>query len=80
MVGVAKPLALVNTGVDVNGCKVFMGHMNPSQAKVAAEAFKRMMGKTIARSKQSTMSDYYQAHFQVCQRLKDGESIEEIMS
>jgi hypothetical protein len=72
------PIAMVDAHVAVNDCQVFVGHINPKQAQATAKKFKLMMGKSIARSKQFTIGDMYNAHFQMCQQLKEGKTVEEI--
>ncbi len=72
-------MALSDTHIAVNGCQVFLGHPDPTKAKQTAESFKKMLSVAIARSRVPNMSDMYNAHFQMCERLKAGETIEEIM-
>ena len=69
---------MIDAHMAVNGCQVFLGHTDPARAQATAAMFKQQMGKTIARAKITNMSDMYNTHLQVCERLKDGETIEEI--
>lgn len=77
---VKQPVALADTHMQVNGCQVLLGHPDANKARQTAAVFKKMLGETVARAKMVNIGDMYNAHFEMCERLKDGESVEEIMT
>ena len=75
-----KPrMALGDAKLVVNGCRVLLGHTDPIRAQQTAAEFKKMMELTLARAKCPNMSDYVDAHLQLCERLKAGETVAEII-
>ena len=76
----AARLAMCDTKMAVNGCQVFLGHPDPALAQATARIFKGQLSDMIARAKVPNISDMFGAHLRVCERLKAGESIKEIVS
>lgn len=76
----ARPrMALADTRVQINGCQVLVGSPDPIRAQRVAEGFRPMLTTALARARVPNLSDYYNAHFEMCKRIKSGESIEEII-
>jgi len=72
--------SMCDTHIKVNGCKVYVGHPDPAKAQMTADGFAEMFTVSVKRSRCPNMGDYYNAHFEVCNRLSKGETFKEIMS
>lgn len=73
-----QPIAMADTKMAVNGCKVFLAHPNPAVAKKSAGQFSGFMKQTIGRASCVNIRDLYAAHFRVLQKVESGEDLIEI--
>lgn len=65
-------ISLADTKMSINGCQVLMGHPDPNHAAVTAKVFKGQLSDVISRAGCYTMGDFYNAYFEMNQRLVDG--------
>ncbi len=71
----SQPIAMADTKMTVNGCKVYLGHPNPEIAKKAGAKFTEFMQQTIERARLVNIRDLYTAHFQVLNKIESGEDL-----
>lgn len=76
---VRQAIAMVDAHVEINGCQIFLGHPNPVKARQSAEQFSKFLTETMLRAAVPNQSDLYNAQFEMIHRLKQGESIAEIV-
>lgn len=74
----SQPIAMADTHVAVNDCKVFFAHPNPAVAKKAAASFAGYMKFLNGRARLVNIGDLYTAHFQVLQKIEAGEDVVKI--
>ena len=68
-------LALADTHIVINGCKVFLGHLNGSRAVSSAKKFNGFLGITLFRSKCVNLHDLYGQSFLMREKILNGEPI-----
>jgi len=77
--GVSKPIAMADTRIDFNGCRVFMGNLNPNvDSEVAGRAAKKFAGYLASlneRARTANLFDFYTAHFGILGKIKAGEDL-----
>ena len=64
-------MALASTGISVNGCTVFLGHINPKHATTVSGSFKTMFTKALHRSACPNLHDIYSASFSILDDVKN---------
>ena len=75
VIGRKRPkIALADTKMSINGCQVLMGHPDPAHAQATAKVFKGQLSDVISRAGCVTMGDFYNASFEMNQRLAEGRS------
>ena len=67
------PIALGDTGVKFNGCRVLLADINPSKVKESAGKFSGFLGHLSGRASLVNIRDLYEAHFKVLSGLLKGE-------
>ena len=72
---ISPKIAMASAHIEVNGCQVFLGHPNEGKALSSARDFKAMLAKVIMRSRRPNLGDFYTAHFQLLDRIKEGRAI-----
>ncbi len=72
---VQAPMAVIDAGMTVNDCKVFLGNINPKIAEAAAGSFKKMVARSMARSQCPNMYDILAASLIVRDRLDEGKPL-----
>ena len=65
-------IAMADAHIDINGCRVFIGHPDGDKASLVAKGFKGMMTTVIGRAQVPNMKDFYRAHFANLEKLKGG--------
>ena len=65
------PVAIQDTGLVFNGCKVFLS----SGGRGTVRDFGEWIGHLMSRSRQTNMTDYYNVHLAMRERLLSGESL-----
>lgn len=70
-----KKIAMSDTNMAINGCKVFVGHPDPAHAAQTAKKFAGAFPAIMARSKVPNMQDFYRSHFEACAQMKAGEPL-----
>jgi hypothetical protein len=76
---VAKPIAMANTHMVLNECRIYMGSPDPAKAKHEAKMFGKFLTSLMKRARIPNMSDVYAHHFEMCDRFAKGETIESII-
>jgi len=70
-----KPMAMADTKIVFNKCRVFLNHPDPNVAGRAAQQFAEFMTHLNNRARLPNMHDLYDAHFKVLDKMLVGESI-----
>lgn len=70
-----QPIAMADTKLVFNKCRVYLGHPNPRIAGESARKFALFMKSTMARAAIFNIRDLYEAHFQVLQKIERGEDL-----
>ena len=73
-------VAIADTGVRINGCSVLMGSPNPVHAQRVANSFKPFLNEVMGRARVPNIQDLYATQFNMLERIKSGETIEDIIS
>ena len=68
-------IAMADTHVAVNGCRVFLGHVSAKKATENAKAFRGMLANAIARSSCPNIHDMYAASLAMQVRMEAGEPL-----
>ena len=68
-------IAMADAHIDVNGCRVFLGHPNEGKALSSAKGFSDMLAKVIMRARCPNLGDLYSAHLEVLEKVEKGEVI-----
>ena len=71
----SQPIAMADTKIAFNNCKVFLGHPNPAVARKASENFAGFMQHVVSRANRVNMRDLYEAHFQILSKIESGEEL-----
>ncbi|MHC4121952.1 MAG: hypothetical protein ACYSSI_00130 [Planctomycetota bacterium] len=65
-------IAMADTHVEINGCRVFLGHINQDKALVTAKSFRSMLDRAIVRSRYVNLHDIYEASLVMRKRMESG--------
>jgi len=71
----SQPLALADSKIAFNHCKVFLANPDPIKAKKAAGQFAKFMAFLNDRAQVVNIRDLYTAHFQVLKKIEAGEPL-----
>lgn len=66
---------MVDTGIAFGGNRLFLGVSFGKDPAVEVRRYQFFMRDMLDRARVLNMSDFYKAHFEVCERLKNGEAI-----
>ena len=66
-----QQIAMSDAGVVINGCRIFVGHPNPSVAAPVAKQFGSFMKHLTERASCTNVQDIFKAHFKVMEELKE---------
>ena len=72
---ITPKIAMADTHIAINGCRLFLGHPNKQTAVASAKGFGGMLAVTIARAKCLNVSDMYKASLMVRGKMLAGESV-----
>lgn len=70
-----QPIAMADTKLVFNKCRVYLGHPNPRVSGESAGKFALFMKGTMSRANTFNLRDLYEAHFQVLQKIEKGEDL-----
>jgi len=70
-----QPVAMADTKIAFNNCKVFLVSPNPAAAQKAGKEFAGFMEYLNDRARGVNIRDLYEAHFGVLEKIKSGEPI-----
>lgn len=70
-----QPIAMADTKIAFNNCKVYLSHPNPTVAKQAAEKFVGLMKFLNERASKVNIHDLYFQHFQILKKIEAGEDL-----
>ncbi len=74
----AQPIAMADTKIAFNNCKVFLGNPNPAVATKAAVQFAEFVKYLNERARRVNMRDLYEAHFRMLGKIESGEDLIEV--
>ncbi len=72
---VTIPVALADTNLELNGCKVMVAHPDPARAQKVAAEFRNILTYNIGRARVPNLGDMYRHHFAQCEKIKAGEKV-----
>ena len=70
-----QPIAMADTKVAFNNCKVFLAHPNPAVAQKVSVGFAGFIKYLNERASLINMRDLYEAHFRLLSKMKSGEDL-----
>lgn len=70
-----QSLALTDTKVMFNNCRILLANPNPSVAAEAAKHFPDFLARTTARARLVNVRDLYAEHLHILEKLEAGESL-----
>jgi len=74
-VGRSPKIAMSDTNIVINGCRIFSGHPDPNRAHAVGKVFGKMLGKMVSRSRCVNVNDLYKESVSMRSRLLDGGGI-----
>jgi len=70
--GMRSKVALSDTGIAVNGCRVLLGHPDEAHAVSTAKGFALMFATALNRSRCVNMNDIYSSMTDIREGLEEG--------
>jgi len=65
-------IAMADAHMAVNGCRVYLGHPNPSKAAEAAKGFKGFLSSVVVRASYPSVYDILGASFSIRGKMESG--------